>query len=199
MYAIGWFLESVSAVVDRFPEAEVGSFWQWLLLSALAYAMFAVAYVFESRLPFRDVPVWRLQSKAFLPGDLSFAFCIALSTPSWPTLRLGVIGLVVAVGVVTFLRVTAKKDYGRARMSPSKLYHDYIVSSVFAFLLVIGWWPVLSGDENLAGWWIAAAAIGMGIWLVGMVWDITTKTVPNPQQHPDDWRPIWRKPSASFI
>ena len=60
------------------------SLWQffgvWLGVSAVSYAMFLVAYVFESRRPGGigpgRVPVWRYQSRAFLPGDFGLALFI---------------------------------------------------------------------------------------------------------------------------
>lgn len=59
------------------------SFWQfvgvWLGLSTIPYAMFLVAYVFESRLPGIGpdrIPVWRYQSRAFLPGDFGLTLFV---------------------------------------------------------------------------------------------------------------------------
>lgn len=181
----------------------MGSFFAWFLgLSALAYFMYVVAWMFESRTPaFRwndddggeHIPVWRHQSKAFVPGDAALALSVGVVSPGWPDrISLGV-GLGVAVVAVAYLRKNAEDDYGTAAKAPSKLYHDYIVSAALAFMVAVSWIPVWFGPESLSP---MSHAIGLGaliVWGVGMGYDIWSKNVPNEWQHSVMWWTIWRK------
>lgn len=163
--------------------------------------MYVVAFVFESRTPSftkfdeNHTPVWRKQSKAFLPGDFGLALFIAAATPKWPTSYWSVaVGLLVCVAAFVGLRFVTYKpsDYTKSAWnSPSKRYHDYVISSVFAFTAVTWWWPINLLQESTSQWQIMAAAVGFAVWLAGLAIDGVFKQVPNKYQHPSVYSARW--------
>ncbi len=170
---------------------------RWLLASLLPYAIYLVAFVFESRVPGRDAPVLKDQSLAFLPGDFGLALFVA--APDVLTVRPSRIRQVAGVllGLIAFIvvrRVTySPTDYSpRAWRSPSKIYHDVVICGVFGYLVVVRCLPFYFGtplSKNRLHKLIGAA--GLASWFAGVVWDELHDVVPNDRQHPSDWKPIW--------
>ena len=181
----------------------------WVAISAIPYAMYLVAWIFESRKPgngSNNIPVWRDQSRAFLPGDFGLALAAAAGIllaregfPSWAT-SWWWLGIAVAAGLTVFWvgrRVLySEKDYTpEAWRSPSKRWHDFVmffgftVASV-AFILpgFIAHW---GGEEGNAP--TSLAIFGVLFWLVCLVYDNVARQTPNPRQHPTVYQPLWRK------
>ncbi len=169
---------------------------RWIVMSMVPYAIYLVAYVFESRVPGRDTPIFTDQSLAFLPGDAGLAlFAAAAEGVQPPTPRRRLAGLLLGiVALVVLRRVTySPSDYSaRAWRSPSKIYHDVVVCCAFGYLVVTKALPYYTGTplryqhgRKLLG------VAGLGVWAFGVVWDELHDVVPNDRQHPSDWKPIW--------
>ena len=164
--------------------------------------MYAVAYLFESRTPsltiFDDkhVPVWHMQSRAFLPGDFGLAAFVAAASPKLPTSPratfVAVIAFLIAFIVLRYGTYKPSHYKKAAWNSWSKRYHDYVIASVFTFTAVTWWWPIFSGQEAIGVWQIIFALSGIIVWLAGLVWDSVKKQVPNDYQHPVNGMPLWR-------
>ena len=172
---------------------------QWLVLSLVPYAMYAVAYLFESRVPGRDVPIWRGQSKAFVPGDLALALAFAAAMTNKPvkpvTPRSHAIGLVIGVlALIVVRRVTYKPgDYTiEAWRSPSKLYHDVVICVLFGWLGFTRMTPFYRTPQSEQTALKVLGLLAMSVWVSGVVWDELHDEVPNPRQHPTIYRPIWQ-------
>lgn len=170
---------------------------RWLIASLLPYAMYLVAFVFESRVPGRDTPILRDQSLAFLPGDFGLALFVATPEPesARPSRMRRAAGLL--LGLMAFIvvrRITySPSDYSpRAWRSPSKIYHDVVICGVFGYLVVVRCLPYYIGTpvghdklRKLLG------VAGLALWVGGAVWDELHDVVPNDRQHPNDWKPVW--------
>ncbi|MBC7943462.1 hypothetical protein H7X68_03120 [Candidatus Saccharibacteria bacterium] len=180
----------------------------WLVFataSFTAYAMYIVAYVFESRLPGRDVPVWRGQSKAFMPGDFGLSLLVAVGVFYYGDVTADWTGsnwfkmLSIVVGVVTFLVsrqfLYTQRDYSwQAWCSPSKRYHDFVMFLLFcavALYICLPSYLLTSWTETVLSKLLGL--LGLAIWVVGNVYDFTHGEVPNDRQHPSVYQPIWVK------
>lgn len=173
-------------------------FKRWLVISLMPYAIYLVGYVFESRLPGRDMPVIKDQSLAFLPGDAGLALLIAMADKAKPvTPRWHVAGVI--LGLMAFIvvrRVTySPSDYSpEAWWSPTKIYHDVVICGIFGYLIVVRALPFYC--QTPIGYMTKQKLIGLGglaVWTFGVVWDELHDTVPNDRQHPGTWQPIYRK------
>lgn len=192
------------------------SFWlTFFVLSAIPYGMYLVAYLFEGRLPGNgpnDVPVWKDQSRAFMPGDFGLALFVAVAgfyqdtmtfswaeQPFWVNLLIPLFGLGVYFGAREFLYREA--DYTRAAWeSPSKRYHDVVMFLAFSIIAAglcvpFYFFSTWSGIvlSKLLG------VFGLALWIVGNVYDFTHNETPNARQHPTVYQPIWRKQVAETI
>lgn len=180
------------------------SFWvSFVLISCLPYGMYLVAYLLESRKPGNgpdDTPLWRDQSKAFLPGDFGLSMLLAVSyylqvgkgTPWW----MAWVGLAIGWLVYKLARrfTYTPLDYTRrAWRSPSKRYHDLVMYVGFVALLVWIGIPAYftSWSDGVAVRLLGIA--GLLVWILCMVKDLTGEEVPNDRQHPTFYRPIWQK------
>lgn len=183
------------------------------LFVAIPYGMYLVAYIFEGRRIGRgldNVPLWRDQSKAFMPGDIGLALFLAVGAyyanlgvnPGWSSARWY---LAVCVGFSVIVFVSARVFFYRpedytptAWGSPSKVYHDYVMYGFFTFLLAYVAVPVYFATQ-----WHADVVcrllglLGLSIWILGMVYDLVYDEVPNQRQHPTRYQPIWRQSSRS--
>ncbi len=174
-------------------------FWYWVVLSAVAYMMYFVAYVFESRVPFRDVPLWKHQSRAFFPGDIGLSLFIAVAAPFqmrsvWLLIG-GIVLAVVAFFVVRHVTYSPNSYTKQAWKSPSKLWHDFVVCSVYGFLAVTMCVPFYfsSWSDN---WNLKLLGLaGLSVWLIGAAADEMGTNVPSHWQHPTRYWPIWNKPA----
>ena len=163
--------------------------------------MYLIAYIFESRVPGRDIPIWKWQSKAYLPGDFGLAMFTATSIYLWPrTSSLiwarscwWIAGSILA-GMLAFW--FARKflyrpsDYSKgAWNSPTKIWHD--VAMFFGYFATTVYFAIPSlfftiWDSNKL-----IAFFALAVWIVGNIWDFTHDEVPNIFQHPDVYQPIW--------
>lgn len=179
-------------------------FWvSFVLLCALPYGMYVVAYLFESRKPGNgpnDAPIWHGQSKAFLPGDIGLSLLLAVAmylqigryVSGWMLLLGAVVGVVVYNLARRF--TYTPKDYSPgAWNSPSKRWHDLVMYIVFVMLLVAFGIPSYFASWNDGVGIRLAGLAGLGVWVVCMVKDLIDDEVPNDRQHPTTYRPIWRK------
>ena len=114
---------------------------RWLVTSLMPYAIYLVGYVFESRVPGRDMPIIRDQSLAFLPGEAGLALFVAAAEKVRPTSTARhIAGLL--LGLVSFIvirRVTySPSDYSaQAWWSPTKLYHDVVICGLLFLYEVV--------------------------------------------------------------
>lgn len=185
------------------------SFWLMLVgVSAIPYAMYPVAYLGESRRPGRgpnDVPVWRDQSRAFMPGDFGLALmvtcCLQLRSrlaADW-AISLWFKGLVLLVAVGIFLAARTylytPKHYSRSAWnSPSKRYHDFVMFLLFGSVALYVCLPVYLTISWQSYWSVHLLGLfGLALWVTGNVYDFTHNETPSARQHPAAWTPIWRR------
>jgi hypothetical protein len=158
--------------------------------------MYAIAIVFESRFPVKDVPVWHQQSKAYLPGDSGLALMVAIGiclrpyskadwiSDPWFLVSCYTIGWVIYYLARKFLYTSS--HYGRiAWRSPSKQYHDVVMFLIFSATAIYVCLPAYF----LSPWrgFISVKALGLFgllIWIGGNIYDFTHDEVPNNKQHP---------------
>lgn len=190
--------------------------WAWFTgLSIFVYGSFyGMAWAFEDRkvtrqvmfarrgrfTRVREVPVWRGQSRAFLPGDFGLIFmlvsCIPyrgeLGLPGWLELA----GLLVSLLTGVFAFKLARKvfytqeDYKESWNSPTKLWHDFVMYILFCALLVYVCLPVWAGLIWHPEWRLVALVgflVALVLWVGGMVADLTPKgkaQIIKEVQHP---------------
>jgi len=180
----------------------------WLAISAIPYAMYLIAWLFESRKPGNgpnDIPVWRDQSKAFLPGDFGLALVAASGImlareglPGWAT-SWWWLSVSVLVGLVVFWvgrRVLySVDDYTpEAWRSPSKRWHDFVMFFGFTVAMAAFILPAfIAHGSELDGEPASVAMLGGLLWVLGIAWDTVIEQVPNKRQHPSVYKPLWRK------
>lgn len=180
----------------------------WLGISAVPYAMYLVAFVFESRKPGRgpnDVPVWKDQSRAFLPGDFGLTLAVTSiihingQRPEWSQQlwwNFASMSLAFFVFWMGVRVLYSKGDYTPEQWrSPSKLWHDIVMFFMFTWFVAFYILPKLLVSYSLPQnpLLIALVAIGMLVWVAGCIYDAVVKQVPNARQHPSEWKPIWKK------
>lgn len=190
------------------------SFWQlmfyWLLLSLVPYFMYVIAYIWESRTPGYGkgkVPVWKGQSRAFLPGDFGLALFLAIGLDlytlgdvfQWMTSYVYIVlaGPVFATIVFTVGRKVLynPNDYTpEAWRSPSKLWHDGVMFILVAALAAVFALPGYFSHFNVSNVVLIGFGLsGLILWVLGLAYDAWKKQVPNQYQHPSTWKPIWKK------
>lgn len=171
---------------------------RWLVTCLQPYAIYLVGYLFESRLPGRDMPVLKDQSVAFLPGEAGLALFVAAAEKVRPTtLARHIVGLL--LGLVAFIVIRhvtySPSDYSaKAWWSPTKIYHDVVICGVFGYLVVVRALPFYTGTRF--GYMSAQKVLGLtglAVWAAGVVWDELHDVVPNSRQHPSKWKPIWQR------
>lgn len=183
-------------------------FWEvFVICLFVTYGMmFLIGFFLESRIPGRDMPIWKYQSKAFLPGDAGLSLMVATAACYVPQgfMQTGVSRIISMVGFVSGIMVFfiarkflyTPKDYSyQAWHSPTKLWHDYVMFFGFTVAAVCICIP-----GYLMSLWINGKLIGITgflIWVVGNIWDFTHNEIPNEYQHPTNYQPIWRKRIAA--
>lgn len=179
-------------------------FWVSLIVAnIISYAMYLVAYVLESRVPGKDAPIWRYQSKAYVPGDFGLSLMVAVglyirtssATVEWADSRwyLGlccVIGLLVYNFARKFLFTDKDYTWGAWR-SPSKRYHDKVMFFGFCSAALYICLPAYFFTETVLTVKLIGL-FGLLIWIGGNVYDAVTKETPNQYQHPSVYLPIWK-------
>ena len=165
--------------------------------------MFIVGLIGESRL----VPVGRLQSRAFLPGDLAFGVIfvalIGLYEPGENiNAKLFVFLLLPILLIAWELRENDVKSYPpRARISPTKITHDFIGYFLIPLTLCnLGLTKIvrfITDKESFSGtyphWTIVVS--GLLFYIICVVIDSehpATLAMINAR-HPADWKPIWKQ------
>lgn len=175
----------------------------WLVIGWAIWpgSFFLLALIGESRMP----PLWKNQSKAFFPGDLTLPviwiamFRLNKDTPVSPSafVTLFIIEAVI-FWVVTKIAVEDRKNYpSKSANSPTKIYHDLVGYYVFplsvaplcvsyaANLIENHAWP----SRSLL--WVVVPLIS---YISCVMYDIhkgfTTEDIE--ARHPSDWKPIWK-------
>lgn len=181
------------------------TFWLWFLsLSLISYGMYIVAWLLESRRPGRDTPIWRGQSKAYMPGDFGLALMVAVAIcqrsivalPNWSnSTYFLVMSVVIGFGIFYFARkflYRFEKDYSQKSWhSPSKIYHDFVMYLGYGSLAAYTCLPYYFLSSPMITVEKIIGLFGLGIWVVGNVWDFTHNEIPNNKQHPEEYSPIW--------
>jgi len=172
----------------------------WLALLPVPYGMFPVAWYFESRDIGSGVPIWRDQSKAFVPGDAGLVLATAIGIllardqglPGWSSTwwwyTLSILAPLGALYVGRRLLYNKDSYTKRQWNSPSKWYHDVVMFGMFpavafVYIFPMYWpvWPEGGAPVRITG------LLGIVLWLSGLVWDAIFKQVPNPRQHPEHY------------
>lgn len=176
----------------------------WLGISLVPYGMFLVAWYRESRL----APIWKGQSKAFMPGDFGLSLAAAVGVvivishglPEWVIawwwqwLLFSVLAVAFVVFVGRHVLYKPNDYFAEAWQSPSKRYHDGVMYCIFpalAFIFVVPAYLQPWIGEGVAMRIIGI--LGVTLWACGLWWDATHDEVPNPNQHPREWKPRERE------
>ena len=157
-------------------------------------SMFVFGIVFESRI----LPIWKHQSKAFIPGD----FCVGIMFLGIKILRDGgynkndslsaFTALLTVLAYLAAIIVQSKdtKPYKRCAIrSPTKILNDSTYF-LFPFLIIHFGWPVIiAKTPYVAVFWGAVAAF-----IAAAIWDAKRGFAEEDvyYRHPDDWKPIWK-------
>lgn len=185
-------------------------FWLTLVVwTALPYGMFLVAYLFEGRRIGKgpnDVPLWKDQSRAFVPGDFGLALFVTVAlyyyaqgvttswSQSWWYLAVCVLFTTALYVSVRRFAYTPRHYTPDAWRSPSKRYHDYVVfllfASVAARFCVPFYFATTWTDNTLSRLF---GLFGLSLWILGNVCDFMSDETPNRRQHPDTYQPVWRR------
>lgn len=180
----------------------IGLLISWLIWPGL---MFVTALIGESRI----LPLWKNQSKAFIPGNMALSAimlnCYAFrqsdyaldpenfwykftSTP-WGIVIIGV--LVLCIG--TNLNLNDYRSYpARAANSPTKWVHDVVEYYVLLFLI---FWFVpatwFTNDFNMYGF---ANIMLLGFYFIMTIIDALSGFNDEViyARYPYDWQPIWK-------
>lgn len=184
----------------------------WLLWPGL---MFLVGVIGESRL----VPVWKHQSKAFIPGELLIGVALVAllgmhaerADGYYYSAAYWLYEVMVFVWLYCFvIRKKVRQNYpARSAISPTKITHDVVGFILIPTALCNLWlpklfdWPSL-GDldlpkllvwpplySNKENWIIFLVA--MAGYILCIVADIKIGYTEEDIQarHPSDWKPIW--------
>lgn len=156
-----------------------------------------VGIICESRV----VPLWRNQSRAFMPGDLALGVTFATGWYLHPRFdpTLLVIGLVAGVVLLCLMRrkFDGTNNYPLPTLrSPTKVYHDYVLYIGYVAALVSVAVPgILMSSWSDAMPLKVIGLIAFVVWLSGLVADGLDPDMPRKRKlmHVSDWRPIWRE------
>ena len=166
---------------------------------------FIVGFIAESRI----IPIGRDQSKAFLPGDMSFGIIFVTMIGLYkPGEQFNTkLCCILFLPVLYFAYIMRKNDAPayppRARISPTKLTHDiigyFIIPLVLLTLGLTKLFAILSRKESLmdsfAQWMVIVAFLLF--YIICVVVDEEQPATPEQihARHPEDWRPIWKRDS----
>ena len=181
----------------------IGLIIAWLIWPGL---MFVVALIGESRV----LPLWKKQSKAFIPGDLALSIIVLNCYAFWHseyalvpedfwykvTFATPWVPVIIGVGVLcvgTFLHLNDCKNYpSRAANSPTKWVHD--IAGYYTLLFLIIWFvPAtwFANDFNMYGF---ANVILLVFYFIMTTIDILSgfNNEVIYSRHPYDWQPLWK-------
>jgi hypothetical protein len=183
------------------------AFWKMLIIAWVVtpLGMILVGLVFESRL----VPLWRNQSKAFIPGDIGLGVVVATGWYMYPQIpdgsfwSSGRIALLIAPIVCILICFVMRKQvdvnvYSRGALnSPTKRYHDYFLYLLYMWFLVAISAPAILFGTTWSGENLTVklhALVWFAVWLTGMVVDLQDPRMKHKitQMHVAVYRPIWR-------
>lgn len=183
----------IAAPINKF--LMVGLF--WLFWPGL---MFLVGFVGESRL----VPIWKHQSKVFIPGEFFLGTALVAELGMWKVRTsiwsddLGMWAIVISMVILILFPALRNRDVvnypPRAIKSPTKTTHDivgYILIPIAMIGLGVPYIPLIFMRDNWANWVVFLAS--MVSYSVCVAIDCRNGFTPEDTQarHPSDWRPIW--------
>lgn len=176
--------------------------------------IFILGIVGESRI----IPIWKHQSRAFIPGDLAllvtvasvFAFWHSEFVPKSGTMWWFIFSynssisrsmyycilFVEMVIIISFNLYMIKKDHKRYHYrsvkSPTKWWHDYLGFAYIPFVILRRGIPVIIPYEvnvfSIMVW------VSLAFYAAMVVWDSYRPATSEDVylRHPDDWAPIWK-------
>lgn len=163
-----------------------------------------VGIVFESRI----VPIWKNQSRGFMPGDIALGVMFAIGwylypqVPEesfWASAKMPIIGLFVGALTCTLMRTKfdGENHYSPAELrSHTKRFHDYVLYIVYLTAIIAICVPSILFGTSWSGdnWEIKRLAVFMlAIWVVGMAIDGFDRKMPEKRKkmHVAAYDPIW--------
>ena len=168
----------------------------WFLTPVL---FILVAFVFESRVP----PLWKFQSRAFMPGDIFLGVTFACGWYLYADVTEGSIWrspvFVVACLVASSLVYLAARCWFDApryegigdAYSPTKYYHDVVLYIGYGGGLFIVCLPALMSPawSNITTLMVGSLAV----WVCGLVYDGLHLTAEDSSKmHPCGTKPLWK-------
>lgn len=169
-------------------------------------AMLLIGIVFESRL----VPMLKLQSRAFFPGDIALGVMFLALWREYYEYNAHfpgywwAVSIPLTMGLCIFNVWLLKKDRAyypkRAANSPTKLWHD--IAGFFVIEIVIVNSALLLLIEVIRGSQSFGSTIDPIMFVIALVfyescdiWDFTHPATRNQvnARHTADWKPIWKK------
>ena len=164
--------------------------------------LFIVGLIGESRL----IPIGKLQSKAFMPGDLSFGVIfVALISMYQPNESFNrQICCILFVPVLYFAWSMRRGDVvfypPRARISPTKITHDFIgyfiIPLVLLTLATAKIYTIIihknSFMEFLPSWMTVLSAFFFYLICVAIDNEEPAMSKQIHARHPHNWKPIWK-------
>jgi len=187
----------------------VGDPWVALIIAwgLTPLGLYAVAYVFESRIPGRDFRLFKDAFRGFMPGDvfLGLAFMMFVTAihrsdvvkDAWFNSALwhGIVFIgAVVLGLAARKFLDAPNYTKRQMRSPSKVYHDFVLYIGYGYVFT----TTAVAALGLEGWSVSTALglLFVGFWVLCLALDLTTsKQIVERlarKSHPVRWRPIWR-------
>ena len=169
-------------------------------------SFFLVALICESRIP----PLWKHQSKAFFPGDLTLPvmwvamFRLSLNRHLLIGPLASIVSLValfiIEAGIFCVVTKVVAKDRSnypeRSANSPTKIYHDLVGYYVFPMSIAPFFvFYVTSHIENRVGvsWSILWVILPLVFYILCVIYDMRKGASAEDigARHPSDWKPIW--------
>lgn len=181
-------------------------FWTALIVSLLVtpIGMIFVGIVLESRV----VPLWRNQSKAFIPGDIGLGVMFATGWYLYPQIPAGnfwgsavmpFTGLCIGCFTCYLMRTEfdGENNYPlRALKSPTKRYHDFVLYIGYLAAIITICVPAILFGTTWNGNFEAkmVGVMSFTVWLVGMVRDAADPKMQekSKKMHVVNYQPIWK-------
>lgn len=198
----------MGTLIDRLFQFYSAAFINKLLMVGAVWifwpgTMFLIGAIGESRL----VPVWKHQSKAFIPGDLLLGIALVAEIsmhkirlePYYYSLKYwGFIFLYTALVVFPALRKRDVINYPpRAIRSPTKIFHDTVGYIVIPTVMIGLGAPYLTlqsitAQENRAS--LTVFFLGVVGYILCVVIDVKAGFTEEDarMRQPSDWNPIWK-------
>ena len=185
----------------------------WLVIGWAIWpgSFFLVALIGESRVS----SLWKNQSKAFFPGDLTLPvmWIVMLRLNFGENMLIGPLTLIIsliALIIVEFVifyvmdRVATEdqKNYpDRSEDSPTKIYHDLIGYYIFPMSIAphcIFYVASLVENRVWPSWSLLWVVVPLIFYVLCVMYDMrkgfTTEDLE--ARHPSDWKPVWETSAA---